>query len=200
MPEPTDATFLHDPPQTAEGEEFLAAELAKDGFVMNANRVWASVPSGRRLVAELHAAAGDAGGLTMRQRGIIVTTVAASLDDSYCALAWGKNLADAADPDLAAAVLRGELDGLDPQEQAIVRWVRLATTNPNGTTADDVQALRDAGLDERQIVAITVFAAARRAFSTVHDALGARPDRHYVDQAPPAVREAVTFGRAPMEA
>ena len=38
-----------------------------------------------------------------------------------------------------------------------------------------MQALRDAGFDDAQIFAITVFVAARLAFSTVNDALGARP-------------------------
>lgn len=195
-PPPADATFLHDPPGP-DGERFLAEELAEDGFVMNANHVWSHLPAARRLVADLHAVAVEAGGLTMRQRGVLVTAVAAALDDSYCALAWGKNLADAADEDLAAAVLRNDLDALDETDRALARWARLASTDPNGTTAADVQALRDVGFDDTQIVCITTYVAARRAFSTVHDALGARPDRHYVDQAPPAVRAAVTFGRPP---
>jgi hypothetical protein len=41
-----------------------------------------------------------------------------------------------------------------------------------------------------------VLAAFRVAFSTVNDALGARPDRALADAAPPEVREAVSYGRA----
>ena len=52
---------------------------------------------------------------------------------------------------------------------------------------------------DAQSVALTVYAALRIAFSTVNDALGARPDRPLVEAAPAAVRAAVTYGR-PMAA
>ena len=45
--------------------------------------------------------------------------------------------------------------------------------DPNSTTAADVQSLRDAGFDDGQIFAISVFVALRIAFSIVNDALGA---------------------------
>ena len=67
--------------------------------------------------------------------------------------------------------------------------------DPNAVESDDVEALREAGFDDPQIFAITVFVALRIAFSTVNDALGARPDRELGRAAPQAVRDAVTFGR-----
>jgi alkylhydroperoxidase family enzyme len=86
---------------------------------------------------------------------------------------------------------------VDPAEQVLAHWARLVTRDPNATTFADVQTLRDAGFDDAQIVAITVFIALRLAFSTVNDALGARPDREVLDAAPTPVRDAVTFGRPP---
>jgi hypothetical protein len=71
--------------------------------------------------------------------------------------------------------------------------------DPNATTADDVQALRDAGFDDRQIFAITSYVALRVAFSTVNDALGAQPDEQLGAIVPDEVRAAVDFGR-PVEA
>ena len=68
--------------------------------------------------------------------------------------------------------------------------------DPNGTQASDVQELRDAGYDDAQILSITFFIALRIAFSTVNDALGARPDRELGVRAPLSVRDAVTFGRS----
>ena len=56
-------------------------------------------------------------------------------------------------------------------------WARKVVKNPNMTTPADVQALRDAGLTDEQIFAVTVFVALRVAFSMVNDALGAVPDR-----------------------
>ena len=136
-----------------------------------------------------------AGSLTFAQRSVLVTAAASALGDSYCSLAWGKKLADAAGPDVAAAVIRGGDDGLDAPEQALARWARLVATDPNAIDADDVQALRDAGFDDPQIFAITAFVALRLAFSTVNDALGARPDGELGATTPEPVRAAVSFGR-----
>jgi hypothetical protein len=72
---------------------------------------------------------------------------------------------------------------------------RQVTRAPNATDATDVQALRTAGYDNRQILATTVYVALRGAFSTVNDALGALPDSALGRTAPPQVRKAVAFGR-----
>jgi len=126
---------------------------------------------------------------------VLVSACASTLGDSYCSLAWGSRLANAANAEIAAGVLRGDDDLLDPQERALARWARQITRDPNSTTLADVQALRDVGLDETQIFAITVFVALRIAFATVNDALGARPDRALAENAPDSVRAVVNFGR-----
>jgi len=74
-------------------------------------------------------------------------------------------------------------------------WARKIARNPNATTAADVQALRDAGLSDEQIFAITAFVALRLAFATVNDSLGAQPDAELAQSLPREVREAVTYGR-----
>lgn len=65
----------------------------------------------------------------------------------------------------------------------------------NGTTASDVDRLRQVGFDDSQIFAITSFVGFRLAFSIVNHALGARPDHELVEALPAAVRDAVTWGR-----
>ena len=93
-------------------------------------------------------------------------------------------------------MLRGDDDRLDPAERALAAWARQVARDPNGTAAADVEALRAAGYDDGQIAALTMFVALRIAFSTVNDALGARPGPELVASAPAAVRDAVTYGRA----
>jgi hypothetical protein len=78
-------------------------------------------------------------------------------------------------------------------------WARPVTRDPNGTSATDVQELRDAGFSDADILAMTVYVALRVALSTVNDALGVRPDAEYQTLAPAPVRDAVTFGR-PLQA
>ena len=77
----------------------------------------------------------------------------------------------------------------------MANWARKVARDPNGTSRTDVQALRDVGFSDPEIFAITVFVALRLAFSTVNDALGAAPDAALRSSSPPAVLEAVTFGR-----
>jgi alkylhydroperoxidase family enzyme len=74
-------------------------------------------------------------------------------------------------------------------------WARKVVKDPNATTPADVQALRDTGLTDGQIFAITAFVALRLAFSTVNDALGAGPDPQLVATLPEAVVQTVTYGR-----
>ena len=96
---------------------------------------------------------------------------------------------------LSGRVLRGDDDGLDPAEGALAGWARRVARDPNATEARDVQPLRDAGYDDAQIFAITVFVALRLAFAMVNDALGARPDAELLATVPASVRHAVTYGR-----
>jgi uncharacterized peroxidase-related enzyme len=165
------------------------------GYVMNVSKLWAHQPTTVEGLFDLMGHTARAGSLTFRQRGILVTACASTLGDSYCSLAWGKKLAGDAGDEVAGSVLRGDDDRLDTSERALARWARQITRDPNATSARDVQALRDAGYDDAQIFAITAFVALRIAFSTVNDALGARPDRALSESAPASVRNAVTFGR-----
>jgi alkylhydroperoxidase family enzyme len=123
------------------------------------------------------------------------TACASTLGDAYCSLAWGTKLATKSDAETAAGVLRGLDDRLTPEEQAMAQWARKVARDPNSTTPADVQAMRDAGFSDAQIFGITAYVALRIAFSTVNDALGARPDSQFRSSAPEAVLDAVTYGR-----
>ena len=74
-------------------------------------------------------------------------------------------------------------------------WARKVVRDPNATSPSDVEELRDAGLTDQQIFAITAFVALRLAFSTVNDALGASPDAQLVESLPQEVVQQVTYGR-----
>ena len=191
------ASFLPDP----EPDEAVEASYAEDreelGYVMNASRLWGWDTQAWEALFGVIGRATELGELSFRQRGILVAATAASIGDSYCSMAWGNKLATKAGAQVAADVLLGLDTGLTDPERALATWARKVAGDPNGTTPDDVQALRDAGFTDRQVFAITVFVAARQAFSTVNDALGASPDAELVASLPEEVREAVTYGRPP---
>jgi uncharacterized peroxidase-related enzyme len=193
-------SFLGDPAVSPQVQALYDEDLADDGYVWNVSRLWGHQPDTMTGLFELMSQAFRPSGLSFRQRGILVTAAASALGDSYCSLAWGGKLGKASDAAIAAGVLNGSDAGLTDQEKAMAAWARKVATNPNATTSADVQALRDAGLDDGQIFAITAFVAFRLAFSTINDSLGAQPDAELAQSLPPEVREAVTYGRPVAEA
>lgn len=188
-------SFLEEPPVSAEVQELYNDDLADSGYVWNVSRLWAHQPDTQKRLFELMSQAFTPSGLTFRQRGILVAAAASTLGDSYCSLAWGGKLGQASDAAVAAGVLNGSDAGLTDQEKAIAGWARRVARDPNATTPADIQALRDSGLDDGQIFAITAFVALRLAFSAINDSLGAQPDAQLAQSLPPEVREAVTYGR-----
>jgi len=191
--------FLEPAPSTTEAQELYDEDLADSGYVWNVTRLWAHQPETVSRLFDLMGRAFEPSGLGFRQRGILVTATASALGDSYCSLAWGGKLSSKSDAALAAAVIRGDDEGLSEQEAAMAVWARKIVQDPNATTSDDVQALRDTGISDEQIFAITAFVALRLAFSTINDALGAQPDQQLVDSLPPEIVGAVTYGRQSSE-
>jgi uncharacterized peroxidase-related enzyme len=190
-----DASFLGAAAITPEVTRLFDNDVEGTGYVMNLSRLWAHMPLALDGLSDLLGQVTRAGELTYRQRCVLVAAAASTLGDSYCSLAWGKRLAEVAGSEVASAVIAGDDGGLENDEQALARWARLVATDPNAIVADDVEALRKSGFDDGQIVAVTTFVALRLAFSTVNDALGARPDFQLGSSTPDAVRAAVNFGR-----
>jgi len=192
--------FLSPPPASPATERVYQSDRDDNGFVMNLSRLWARRPDVYAAFGELRTLLTSHSSLSQRELGVLVCATAASLGDSYCALAWGKRLAAAADPASAAAVLQAaQGPGLTARDVALAAWARKVVSDPNATTRDDVDGLRAAGLSEQEIFEATTFIAFRLAFSTVNDALGARPDWQLAAAAPPEVRNAVAFGRPTAE-
>jgi uncharacterized peroxidase-related enzyme len=193
--EPAATSFLEEPLPSTDVQRIFDDDVKGLGYVMNASRLWAHDPEALDALSELLGHLARAGSLTRRQRTILIACCASTLGDSYCSLTWGKKLADDVGAEVAARVLRGDDAALDDPDRALAQWARQLARDPNATTAADVQMLRAEGFDDGQIFAITVYAALRIAFSSVNDALGARPDRQLGVEVPAEVRNAVDFGR-----
>lgn len=189
--------FLGPPPGTAEAVQLARADRRELGFVMNATRLWAHHPDANAALFELAGAVVRHGGLSPLERAVLVSASAGALGDSYCSLAWGSRLAAATSPAVAAGVLRGDDEGLPANARALAGWARAVVRDPSATTARDVEALRVAGYDDAAIFAATAYVGLRVAFSTVNDALGARPDSDLLAGLPAEVVDAVSWGRPP---
>lgn len=194
--------FIAAPADSAETESVYQSSAASQGFVMNLTRAWAWRPEVFEGFAALRNQLTSQSALSKRELAILVCAAAAERGDAYCSLAWGRTLAqEAGSVAVAAAVIAGDpCKGLSVRDRALALWARKVVRDPNATTAADVQALRSAGISEREVFEATVFIAFRMAFSTVNTALGVHPDRRLAEQVAAEVRDAVTFGRAPADA
>ena len=189
--------FLDHPPPSPSTDRLFAGDLESDGYVMNLTRLWSWRPDVADAFADTRDnLLGDCE-LTPADVALLVAATAAARGDSYCSLAWGRRLADHIGPEAAASVVGGGLEGLDERARALTTWTRQVVADPNATSADDVQGLREVGLSDRAVFEATAHVAFRLAFSTVNDALAAAPDAQAAEAAPEAVRNAVTFGRPP---
>lgn len=195
------ASYLPDPPSGEAVEAAYGADRSDKGYVWNVTRLWSWRPDLAESFAEIRSNLMQSSTLGDRDFAVLVASTAGALGDSYCSLAWGDRLASLTDGDTAAAVVTGrDAEALTERETALAAWARQVVRDPNGTRPEDVDALRRAGLDDREIFEATVFVAFRLAFSSVNDALGTAPDRQLADAVPDAVREAVTYGRRPSAA
>jgi alkylhydroperoxidase family enzyme len=189
------AGFLADPPVDDLVDQMYASDLEGQGYVANLTRVWAQSPETLGALSYALKLATDLSGLVPVERNLVVTAAASALGDAYCSLAFGSKLAASVGADITAAIVRGDDRRLTQRGRLLASWARQVADDPNGTTAEQVEALREGGFDDRQVFGLTFFVALRVAFSTVNDALGATPDPELLDRTPDQLEEAVTFGR-----
>lgn len=192
--------FLDDPPETPQTRATHDAARDGDGYVANFVRLWCWRPELFTQFVELRLALMGSTTLSDREQAIVVSATVSAFGDSYCSLAWGSKLAKLAGGETAGGVIAGEVpDELSEREAALCAWCRAVVRDPMTTTPAQVDALRAAGFDDREIFEATLLLGLRLAFSTVNDSLGAQPDRQLADAAPAPVRNAVTFGRPAAE-
>jgi alkylhydroperoxidase family enzyme len=189
------ASFLAPAPVDDQVQRMYAGDLELQGYVANLTRVWAYSPEALAALSYVLRRAADTAGLDGRQRALLVTACASTIEDSYCSLAFGSKLAATDSPTFVARLLAGDEDELSHRDRALVEWARRVAGDPNATTPLDLDELRTVGYDDAQIFALTLFVALRIAFSSVNDALGAEPDAELAANAHPDVRTAITYGR-----
>jgi alkylhydroperoxidase family enzyme len=187
--------YLSEPEHDAAVEAGYATNAADAGYLMNYARAWAwrqdvtdHFLAARKLVAATTT-------LSPAEVATINAAVAGARRDAACSLAWGAKLAARTDPATAAGVLRGETDGLSDRQRALALWSAKVARDSNAAGRADVDALKAAGLDEREIAEATMLAVFRLAFTAFNGSLGVEPDQELIDEAPEEVRRAA-FGKA----
>ena len=188
--------FLSTPIEDEQVLALYGSDKKGEGYVMNLTRLWAWRPELMQVFVELRKNLMQQTTLTQRELAVLVCCTARARRDSYCSLAWGKRLADASNPEIAATLLSsGNASRLSEREAALARWAEQVVNDPNAITQMDVDTMRSVGLSEQEIFDATLFISFRLAFSTVNDALGAAPDPELAAKTPLQVKRAVNYGR-----
>ena len=137
------------------------AELYKrvgnpDGTVDNVMKIHALNPDSLRVHFEMYTAAMHRPSpLTKAEREMVATDVSRVNGCAYCLAHHNrglKRLLPADRHDAAEELKEGRLDLLTEREKALVIYSRKLTTTPQQMTEDDVNALREVGLDDRAIL------------------------------------------------
>lgn len=144
-------------------------DLALDGFVFSHTSAMSVNPQALDAFEQLvHAIVPSIG---PRVYELATLGAAAALGSRHCLLAHArKALTSGA---LSAQEIVGVMadEGLDPADAAVVRYAAKLSTDSAAMTDADAQELRNAGFSDRQIVDITLAAAARNYFSRTLQAL-----------------------------
>jgi uncharacterized peroxidase-related enzyme len=163
------------------------------GYVPNFVRLFSLRPDVYRAWQQLNGAIKQR---DVRRYELATLAAARALRSSYCSLAHGKVLAEQFyDADAVAAFP----DGLDDADRAVMAFAEKVVRDATSIRRTDVDELRAHGLSDEDVLDVALAAAARCFFSKTLDALGAEPDREYVDLIPAPLREKLTVGR-PIEA
>jgi uncharacterized peroxidase-related enzyme len=120
-------------------------------------------------------------GMDERRYELVTVAAARRLRSRYCAVVHAAILRDKFydEETLRTIVADPHSAGLDPGDLAAVQFADKIAADPTVTTEADVQALRDAGLSERDIFQVVLAVTIRRFFAGVVDAVGVSPDPVY---------------------
>jgi uncharacterized peroxidase-related enzyme len=168
-------------PEDATGTlaELYQADIESVGYVPNYTRAFSLRPEAnaawRHLIKAIRTP------LSLRRYELATIAAARAMSCQYCTLAHGSILKSNffSGEEVAQLIKDFHQAGLSAEEVAIMEFAEKVTLNASRITPDDVDALRQHGLSDTDILDIILTTAARAFFSKVLDATGALPDAVY---------------------
>jgi uncharacterized peroxidase-related enzyme len=139
------------------------------------------------------------GGMDLRRYELVTLAAARRLRSSYCCLAHGKVLLERFDEPVRDIALDHRAAGLDEVDVAVMDFAEQVVEDASVITEADHEKLRALGLSDKDILDVTLAAAARCFFSKSLDAVLARPDAHF-NELDGDLKEALVVGRPIAEA
>lgn len=158
----------------------LVAELYDDdlrdlGYVPSHTKAMALNPEAVKAFEQLIRAV--AGPMSKRRYELVTLAAAGAIGSQACRVAHSRKSLKYMDEPEIAAVLRDFHDaGLSEAEVAMMEFAQKLSRDSSSMTDADSQRLRDLGFDDREIVDITLAAAARNYYSRALHALAVEVD------------------------
>ncbi len=178
-----------------EVKKMYDSENATRGYVPNFAKVFCHRPkvmgAWRNLIRSIIE------NMDTRRYELVTLAAAGKLHSSYCMLAHGSVLKDKFynSEQLNEIIKNPDSSLLTPIEKAIMRFAEQIVSDATSITQKDIDMLRNLGLKDEEIFEIVTVATARCFFSKTLDALGAEPDKIYLDL-DETLRNNLTVGRA----
>ena len=175
--------------------DLYAQDRADHGYVWNHTRAFSQRPA---VLAEWHQFLMTIrANMDLRRYELATLAAARRLRSSYCMLAHGSVMLEKflAPDELRAIAVDHRTAGLEPVEVAVMDLADKVVADATSVTQEDIDAVRELGLSDSEILDVVLAAAARCFMSKVLDAVGAQPDHEYEERLEPELREALVVGR-----
>lgn len=185
------------PESEAKGEvkEMYDSEKAVKGYLPNYTKLFCHRPkvmgAWRNLIRSIIA------DMDTRRYELVTLAAAKKLHSSYCTLAHGSVLKDKFfnSGQLNEIVENSDSALLSPTEKGMMKFAEKIVTDATSINRDDIDVLRNLRLKDEEIFEIVTVTTARCFFSKTLDALGAEPDKLYLDIMDEKLRNNLTVGR-----
>lgn len=179
---------------TGHAAEMYADDLSEDGFVFAHTQAMAVNPEAHAAFMALIRAIVPSIGIGVYEAATL--GAARAIGSGHCLLAHGRKSlrAGVIDESGLSRFAHGDDGAFDESEQVVIAYAQRLSSDPGTMTDADAQSLRDAGYSDRQIVDITLAAAARNYFSRALLALAVPLDE--VPGMDPAIAGALIDGVA----
>ncbi|MEH6548374.1 MAG: peroxidase-related enzyme [Pseudomonadales bacterium] len=164
------------------------------GYVPNYAKVFCYRPDVMKAWAKLQVSIRQ--NIDSKEYELTTLAAAQAMSSSYCSLAHGRVLNETfyGDEDIAAIAQGGGESVLSERERAIMALARKVVIDSSSVTQQDIDDLKQCGLDDAEIFDVIASAAARCFFAKLADGLGALPDSVFTEM-DEVLREALLVGR-----
>jgi uncharacterized peroxidase-related enzyme len=180
---------------TGEVKDMYENERTTRGYVPNFAKIFCHRPkvmkAWRKLIGSIIE------NMDTRRYELVTIAAAAKLHSTYCMLAHGSVLKEKfySSEQLNEIIKNPDSPLLTPVEKAIMNFAEKIVIEAPTITQKDIDLLRNLGLKDEEIFEIVTVATARCFFSKTLDALGAEPDKIYLNL-DETLRNNLTVGRS----